>query len=236
MKSIPAEFSDAIEQVPSVPRIRDNSDRVRWFPELIRPSVRLDLLRLLESQIGPHLKDVRSPIDPATITGMKRNYSDLLPKSMHNSSVMLDQPRQRATRIARTTGLVTLLTSQSLRNLAERVSGFGLEPSPGLQVIRYQSSDYVGTHNDHHPEEKHLRDGYVDLQITLTNDDVERQYLLYERDGFFNQSVNVGIRSGVSVSVLPFWHQVTPLIAKPGREKTALRWLLLVSFVIRDGR
>ena len=67
----------------------------------------------------------------------------------------------------------------------------------------------------------------------LTNDDVERQYLLYERDGFFNQCVNVGIPSGVSVSFLPFWHQVTPLIPKAGREATARRWLLLVSFVCR---
>lgn len=234
MISIPSEFSHAIKKVPPVPRIRGDRDRVRWFPGLIRPAVRSELLRFLESQITPHLKHVRSPIDPTTITGMKRNYSDLLPKSIHNSSVMLDQPRRPATQVARASGLVTLLTSESLRKVAEQVSGFVLEPTPGLQVIRYQTGDYVGTHNDHHPEEKHLRDGYVDLQITLTNDDVERQYLLYEKDGYFNQFVNVGIPSGVSISMLPFWHQVTPLIAKPGRERTAHRWLLLVSFIIRD--
>ena len=191
------------------------------------------MLELLETQISPFLREAARPVDPKTITGMTKNYSESLHKSLRNSTVLLNNPRTAAFKSARECGLTGFLSSTSLQEFAERVSGFPLERSPGMQVICYRPGDYVGPHNDHHPEESHLRDGYVDLQITLTNDDVERQYLVYESRGFFNRNVNIGIPSGVSVSLLPFWHQVTPLIAKPGREATARRWLLLVSFVCR---
>jgi hypothetical protein len=49
-----------------------------------------------------------------------------------------------------------------------------------------------------------------------------------------NRAVNVSVPSGVTVSKLPYWHQVTPLIPKNGREKQAQRWLLLVSFSIKQ--
>lgn len=191
------------------------------------------MLGELEKRFAPLLRQVASPVDPETISGMTANYTEALPKSLRNSTVMLNNPRSAAHRAARECGLAEFLRSPSLQAFAERVSGFALERSPGMQVICYKPGDYVGPHNDHHPEEAHLRDGYVDVQVTLTNDDVDRQYLLYESSGFFNRSVNVGIASGVSVSLLPFWHQVTPLLAKPGREATARRWLLLVSFVKR---
>ena len=58
-----------------------------------------------------------------------------------------------------------------------------------------------------------------------------QQSLLYEEQGVFNSVIDISARSGISVSHLPFWHQVTPLIAQPGREQEAFRWLLLVSFV-----
>ncbi len=164
---------------------------------------------------------------------MTKNYSEVLHKSLRNSTVMLHSRSSVAFKSARECGVTAFLSSTSLQEFAERVSGYALERNPGMQVICYGPGDYVGPHNDHHPEESHLRDGYVDLQITLTNGDVERQYLLYQRGKFFNQSINVGIPSGVSVSLLPFWHQVTPLLAKPGRDATARRWLLLVSFICR---
>lgn len=60
--------------------------------------------------------------------------------------------------------------------------------------------------------------------------------MIYEHGGYFNRAVNVGIESGVSIAHLPFWHQVTPLMAKKGQAGRARRWLLLVSFIIdRDG-
>lgn len=232
MSAFPSDFLHAIHPVRTPPPvIRGDAHRLRWFPALIRPEVRTEALALLETRIAPHLCPVNRPIDPATIAGMKKNYSETLPKSLRNSTALLNDPRSAASRAARAIGLTRFLASPSLKEFAERVSGFPLKRRPGMQVICYKPGDYVGPHNDHHPEEAHLRDGYVDLQVTLTNDAVARQYLLYERDGFFNQSVNVGIASGVSVSLLPFWHQVTPLEARKGREAEARRWLLLVSFV-----
>ena len=125
-----------------------------------------------------------------------------------------------------------MLTSSSLHQFASAVTGFTLHPEPSLQIIRYEAGDYVGPHNDHHPENEEIRRGYVDLQITLTDPGVARQYLLYEAgDGYFNHPRNIGIQSGVSVSMLPFWHQVTPLEVKPAHPG-AHRWLLLVSFDI----
>ncbi|MBM3786683.1 MAG: hypothetical protein FJW30_20170 [Acidobacteria bacterium] len=229
--TFPNEFRDAVRMPRELPKpIRGDTDRLRWFARTLRPEVRKAGLAALERTMTPYLRAVRTRVDPETIHGMTANYSETLPKSLHNNTVMLNNARTAAYRAAQSIGLVEFLTSGSLKEFAETVSGFSLEQGPGLQVICYKPGDYVGPHNDHHPEEAHLRDGYVDLQITLCNDHVERQYLLYERDGFFNQQVNIGIPSGVSVSMLPFWHQVTPMV---GKNENARRWLLLVSFVIR---
>lgn len=235
MLLFPSEFSQAVRLPRGAgPALRGSADRLRWFPLSLKPAFRQGALALLEQRLAPHLRPVRRPIPAATIAGMTRNYSEALPKSIHNSTVFLDSPRTAGGRAGRDMGLSTFLRSTSLHRFAEQVSGFSLESDPGLQAIRYRAGDYVGPHNDHHPEDPHLRDGYVDVQITLSDEGVARQYLLYERDGYCNQSVNVGVPSGVSVSWLPFWHQVTPLEVRKGREASACRWLLLVSFVCKQ--
>jgi len=237
MRAFPREFSALVKpkvwsERESVVPIAGDKDRLRWFPLALRPLAAVPALALLERHMTPHLRSVRSPIDPVTITGMKKNYSEALPKTLHNSSVSLNTPRSAATMVARRIGLYAMLTSTSLHEFATTVSGFTLHGDPALQLIRYRSGDYVGPHNDHHPENSNLRDGYVDLQITLTTTGVARQYLLCEEDGYLNRFYNIGIPSGLSVSMLPFWHQVTPLEIKPGRAADAHRWLLLASFEI----
>ena len=222
-----------LRQSPGDLPIAQTPDRLRWFPMALQPRVARDAIRILEMHIAPHLRKIRGPVEPETITGMTKASSEMLPKSVRNASVMLHSKRSKAFAVAHEIGLIDMLGSRSLHSAAEAVSGFRLSENPGFQVICYQPGDYVGPHNDHHPEEAHLRNGYVDLQITLTNPDVERQYLVHERDGWFNQSVNVGVQSGVSISRLPFWHQVTPLLARKGKDRTARRWLLLVSFIDR---
>jgi hypothetical protein len=238
MKTICREFSDLLkprlwsERKTITPIVPDHN-RLRWFPLALRPEMAVESLNLIERSMAPFLRPVRSSLDPALITGMKRNFSETLPKTLRNSSISLNAPQTPAFAEARRIGLIDLLKSASLREFATAVSGYELTEGAGMQLIRYRQGDYVGPHNDHHPEEPHLRDGYIDLQITLTSTGVARQYLLYEQDGFFNQSCNIGIASGVSVSMLPFWHQVTPLEVKPGREADAFRWLLLASFEIK---
>jgi hypothetical protein len=36
---------------------------------------------------------------------------------------------------------------------------------------------------------------------------------------------------GITAYRLPFWHYATPLVAKPGREREARRWVLLGTFL-----
>jgi hypothetical protein len=163
---------------------------------------------------------------------MELNYSETLPKTLSNRTVILNGRRSPAVRKAAEIGLLGLLRSDSLREFAEAVSGYRLDPDPGCQVICYEPGDYVGPHNDHHPEDPHLKPGYVDLHITLSNRFVDHQWLVFEDRGFLTQVVNVGVQSGVAVSYLPFWHYTTPLVAKKGREGQARRWLLLASFAV----
>jgi len=239
MGRFPVDLRDALRP-NAYPRrtagLLERRELLAWFPDVIRPTAVSAYLTLLERHMTPFLEPFDHPIPKEALTGMRRNFTEKLPKTFKNHSVILNSPRSRATLRGRSIGLVPMLTSSSLRELAEQVSGHRLKRGPGLQVIRYQTGDYVGPHNDHHPEEAHLREGYVDLQITLCNRAVRSQHLVYERDGFLNASVNVGIASGISISRLPFWHQVTPLESKPGRETEARRWLLLASFEIEKKR
>jgi hypothetical protein len=238
MLGFPNELSAALKPAiwsgrTTVPPIASGKhNRLRWFPLALRQAQVKEGLEQLERTLSPFLRPVRGPVNPTTITGMKRNFSEALPKTLRNWSVSLNGSHTPAYDAAYKIGLIDLLKSASLREFATCVSGFQLTGQPGMQVIRYQQGDYVGPHNDHHPEEAHLRDGYVDLQITLTNSGVARQYLLYESGGYFNNLCNVGVESGLSVSMLPFWHQVTPLEVKAGREQDGHRWLLLASFEI----
>jgi hypothetical protein len=237
MTRFPQEFSQALrraplEAEPIARRGKIGADRLRWFAGALRPAFVEGALELLEGKLAPHLRVAQSAIPAETITGMTENYTEALPKTLHNRSAMLNNRRSAGYHAAEEMGLVEFLQSASLRAFAERVSGFRLEGTPGLQAICYHPGDYVGPHNDHHPEEDHLRDGYVDLQITLCNSQVEKQYLVYEHKGWFNRTCEVSVASGISVSVLPFWHQVTPLV---GKSAEARRWLLLTSFLIERG-
>lgn len=235
--SFPHEFSSLLKSAVWSARssgtpIAGHRDRLRWFPLALRPAEAVAGLALLERAMTPHLRRVDAPVDPALIKRLKKNYTEALPKTIRNSSASLNTKGSLTWEAARRIGLVQMLTSKSLQQFAAAVTGFTLLEGPSLQIIRYSAGDYVGPHNDHHPENENIRDGYVDLQITLTDPGVARQNLLYEAgDGYFNHLRNVGIQSGVSVSMLPFWHQVTPLEAKPAHPE-AHRWLLLVSFDI----
>jgi hypothetical protein len=241
MKLFPSDFSDFLNkqrylQAQSASPLRGSELRLAWFPLLVRTSLVDDAILLLNQNLGPFLKPIERPIPRSTITEMKTNYSESLPKTLSNRTITFNNHRSPAYAAAKQIGLIPMMLSSSLKKFAENISGFSLNENPGLQVIQYRPGDYVGPHNDHHPEDDHLRKGYVDLQITLTNDAVERQLLIHEVKGYLNQPVNVGIRSGVSVSNLPFWHQVTPLEAKPGLDHRAQRWLLLVSWDINRQR
>ncbi len=242
MKKFPAEFSDFITdpnkhlKVP-LP-LGTNGDYVKWFPYIVKPSMAKEAIVLLEKKLEPCMRIYNTPISKELIAKLRRNFTEALPKTFHNRSVTFNRPGTVAVAAAKKIGLLQMLSSKSLHRFAEEYSGYSLDREKRYQVIYYATGDYVGPHNDHHPEDWNLRDGYIDLHITLTNQFVESQFFIYERNGLLNQQVDISIPSGLTLSRLPYWHQVTPLIAKKGKEKQARRWLLLVSFSItrkKDG-
>ena len=236
MEKFPSEFSDFIISSPSSwsgnGRLGNNGEHVKWFPNLVKPALAKQAILLLEKNMGPYMRTWNVPVSRQLITGLRYNFTESLPKTFRNDSVLLNSPRAAASAMAKKINLLQMLGSESLRRFAEICSGYTLDPDPGFQVSRYRAGDFIGPHNDHHPEDWNLRKGYVDLNITLTTPSVASQYFIYEHKGMLNRMVNVSVPSGVTVSHLPYWHQVTPLVAREGKEREAQRWLMLVSFSI----
>ena len=102
----------------------------------------------------------------------------------------------------------------------------------GLQVLRYGPGDYAGPHNDHHPQNKDARGGYIDLHLSLCSPGVAHQWLVYSRAGHFSEIVSVAKPASITAYRLPFWHYTTPLSPKQGRADAA-RWVLLGTFLYR---
>jgi hypothetical protein len=241
MQRFPPEFSEllsrpgraAVEQAAaSNGDIR--CDKLVWLPQVLSPKVSAASVALLEESLARFLRPVQCPIPRSSISGMRRAYTETLPKTISNSSINLNPSSGPAVSAAKRIGLLRLMQSDSLLRTAERLTGFPLLPDPGLQVLCYGEGDYVGPHNDHHPDAPNLRRGYVDLHLTLSNEAVAGHTLVYESDGFLNKSVEVGVRSGLAVSFLPFWHYTTPLAAKRRAQRRARRWLILTSFSIAE--
>lgn len=159
---------------------------------------------------------------------------ELLPKTMRVRTGYIDSRGTKASVTARRIGLLKMMGSESFRAFLEIITGYRLVSGWGCQILCYEHGDYAGPHNDHHPEERLLRDGYVDAHITLVTNSVEHQWLVYENRGHFSEIVDMNVDGAISVYKLPFWHYTTPLVAKAGRKLKARRWVLLSSFRICD--
>ncbi len=189
------------------------------------------VLGLLESAMRGGLTPMETPIPERTISGMKKNYREQLPKTVRVRTATMASARSRGSRLAEELGLTALLRSDSFHALAQALSGYRLRRKRGTQVLCYQANDYSGPHNDHHPEEPEARGGYVDLHLSFSNEAVEHQWLVYEYQGHLSQVRSVATLGGLSCYRLPLWHYTTPLSAKPGRLKDARRWVLLGTFL-----
>lgn len=190
------------------------------------------MIRRFDRDFYPVLSNMRRPIPSEAIAKMKESCTELLPKTVRVKTASLNPGRSAAFGIARKMGLLSIMLSDGLRQIGERLTGARLLPKPDCQVICYEAGDYSGPHNDHHPEIASARNGYVDIHLMLSNGGVDQQYLVYERRGYLSESINIACRSAIAGYRLPFWHYTTPLLAKEGQSRKARRWLLLASYNI----
>jgi hypothetical protein len=191
-----------------------------------------DCMEMLDKHLYPHLAVEQRRIALDSISGMQRNYSEMLNKTMRVRTAFFQRRIARSYRAAERIGLSQMMRSDTFTDFAEVVTGFKLDRDLNLQAICYEHGDYAGPHNDHHPEEESIREGFIDFHIMFTNKSVAHQYLVYEEKGHFSEIRDVNIQGGISIYKLPFWHYTTPLAGKHGREREARRWLLLGTYRI----
>lgn len=176
------------------------------------------------------LEKGEKPVPADSLDRIEETGTDRLPKSYHLKGCFLNDEDSEAYERARDTGLLDLLESSRLLQVAESASGHGLEGPVGREILCYEHGDYTGPHTDHHPDDPDRKDGYVDVHVTLCNSYVDQQLLVSESDGHLNQQHRIGVESAISMSWLPHWHYTTPLVGKPGHEDDARRWLLLATY------
>jgi len=187
--------------------------------------------RALEAALVDELELMERPIPPESIFAMRHDYGELLPKTSRARTIYFESRRERGVKAAGRIGLASMMRSASFRAFAEALVGRRLAAGWGLQVLRYGPGDYAGPHNDHHPENKDARSGYIDLHLSLCSPGVAHQWLVYSRAGHFSEIVSVAQPATVTAYRLPFWHYTTPLVAKRGKD--AARWVLLGTFLYR---
>jgi hypothetical protein len=240
MDAFPAELADLLnrrgrrllERGPDS-RADGPAPRLDFFTDLIDPGVAARCHALLDTHLRRHVKPLVKAIPSDSIWGMTRDYSETLGKAMRQKTIYFTSARTEAYRQAQRIGLIAMLRSASLAAFAEAATGFRLERGNGVQATLYEHGDYVGPHNDHHPEEAHLRDGYVDVHLSFVNASVGSQLLICESaDGHLNVPFDATCNGSIAVYRLPFWHQATPMQGKRRRERDARRWLLMASYCV----
>ena len=235
---IPAEFEDLLSRAgrrvlagahPLCGALANPRTRFLAADDLLDRAKAGRLRRVLETELTGALEALEQPIPPETISDMRRDYSELLPKTSRARTIFFESRREPGVKAAERIGLVRMMRSRSFRAFAEALAGRRLAAGWGLQVLRYGPGDYAGPHNDHHPENKVAKGGYVDLHLSLCGPGVAHQWLVYSRAGHLSEIVSVARPAAVSAYRLPFWHYTTPLAGRTN----AARWVLLGTFLYR---
>ena len=241
MKTFPPEFEDLL--TPRGRRILAGRDAEACGALLVPGQRFVALAGVLDARKAAACRDVlertlrdtltlmEDAIPPESIWGMEENYAELLPKTVRVRTALLESRRSRSWKAAEEAGLVAMLRSESFAAFAAAVSGRVLRRKWGIQVLCYGPGDYSGPHNDHHPEEPEAFDGYVDMHLTFATPAVAHQWLVYSKGGHFSEMQSVNTVGGITVYRLPFWHYTTPMLARPGAQEDARRWVLLGTFL-----
>lgn len=202
--------------------------------DIIDERVAGDCMKILNQNFRKLLKPISARIDKEELRNMRENYSEKLAKTLRMQTLEIGGRQSASYEAAARCGLIQLLHSESLRAFGEAVVGNNFGKAENNQLILYQHQDYVSPHNDHHPENPEVRNGYYDMHIMFSNRFVAHQYLIYEKGGFLNGVHDIARPSAIAIYRLPFWHYTTPLLGKRGQEHHAQRWLLLRSFQMQS--
>ena len=238
--AIPTEFEDLLSPAgrrvlagthPLCGALADPRTRFLARSDLLDRSRVERLRRVLEGTLADKLELMERPIPPESISGMRHDYGELLPKTSRAHTIYFESKREPGAREAERIGLVRLLRSESFRAFAAALAGRKLARERGVQVLRYGPGDYAGPHNVHHPENPDARGAYIDVHLSLCSPGVAHQWLVYGKGGHFTEIVSVARPASLTAYRLPFWHYVTPLVGKRGQ--VAGRWVLLGTFLYR---
>jgi hypothetical protein len=241
MDRFPSEFEDLLNRrgrklVAEAPHFEDLIARKKtpivFFENVIDRGVAEECIKLLDEAMYSALRRMHTPIPAEAVTEMTENYSESLRKTVRVRTATFNSTRSKALDAARECGLADMMWSKSFHRVAQAASRAPLrvEPRCSRQVICYESGDYSGPHNDHHPERDETRNGFHDFHVMFSNGAVAQQLLVYEQQRYLSEARDVAGPPSIAVYRLPFWHYTTPLVARPGREREARRWLLLGSW------
>ena len=197
---------------------------------VLKPAVSDSMRETLYKSFYPLLETGNKQIPSEAMSGLEESGTERLPKTYHLKGCSLDETDSEAYNRACNLGVLSLLNSEELLNVAEGVSNYTLEGPVGRELLCYEEGDYSGPHTDHHPNDPHRNSGYVDIHLTLCNEYVSQQLLVCSRNNHLSQQFDVGRNSAISLSRLPVWHYTTPLVAKSGHQEDARRWLLLATY------
>jgi hypothetical protein len=237
-KTIPSEFEDLLSRAghkvlagthPLCGALADPKRRFLAADDLLDRTKVARVRKVLEGELSDTLEPLAKPIPPESIWEMRRDYGELLPKTSRARTIFFDSRREPGVKAAERIGLTRLMRSPSFKAFAEALAGRTLASGWGVQVLRYGPGDYAGPHNDHHPENKQAKTGYIDLHLSLCSPGVEHQWLVYSRAGHFSEIVSVARPATVTAYRLPFWHYTTPLVGST----SAARWVLLGTFLFK---
>src|SRR5260370_3271575 len=217
--ALPSEFEDLLSPAgrkvlagthPLCGALGDPRTRFLAADDLLDRAKAARVRRVLEAELADTLEPLAKPIPPESIWGMRRDYGELLPKTSRARTVFFESRRERGVKAAERIGLVRLMRSASFRTFAEALAGRRLKSGWGLQVLRYGPGDYAGPHNDHHPENKRARRGYIELHVSFAAPSVQHQWLVWRRPRQFCEIVPVRLPCTPTDLPLPFMHSTTP--------------------------
>jgi hypothetical protein len=171
-----------------------------FFEGVIDDGVATECIRLLDEALYPRLRRMHTPIPREALTGMKKNYSEALEKTARVKTATFNSRESKALAASREIGLDAMMHSKSFRRFAQSVTSANLrEDYWARQVICYETGDYSGPHNDHHPERADARNGFVDFHVMFANPAVDQQLLVYEEQGYLSAACNVSRKPSIAV-------------------------------------